>query len=174
MNSLILLVTLSLILISHSPLVVNAGPGLDMGIQVCRHSMPDIMNCMSILRSDPKILNAESYLELSRAILELGLKKGVEGQNFLKGLVQRNNVPAIKECANLHYDEVVGSFRSALKELDEDPDTANSDAKVAGDGPNACDRALTSAHIVNPDIAALNHQIKLLSNIAFQAIIKIP
>ncbi|KAK7343748.1 hypothetical protein VNO77_12757 [Canavalia gladiata] len=178
MNSLALMFTLGLILISHSPLAVNAkgqyGLGLDMRIQVCRQSMPDIINCMSILRSDPKILNAENYLELSQAILELALKKGIEGQNFLKELVQINDVPAIKECANLHYDGVIGSFRSALKELKEDPDTANSDAKVAGDGPDACDRALASAHIVNPDIAALNRQIKLLSNTAFQAINKLP
>ncbi|KAK7343749.1 hypothetical protein VNO77_12760 [Canavalia gladiata] len=178
MNSLTLLFTLSLILISHSPLGVNAkdqsSSAMEMRIQVCRQNMPDIMNCMNILRSDPKILKAESYLELSQAILELALKKGIEGQNFLKELVQTNDVPVIKECANLHYDGVIGSFRSALKELKEDPDTANSDAKVAGDGPDACDRALASAHIVNPDIAALNRQIKLLSNTAFQAINKLP
>ncbi|KAK7343747.1 hypothetical protein VNO77_12756 [Canavalia gladiata] len=106
MNSSSFLFTLGLILISHSTLTVNSKDHHGNG--------PDMM---------------------AQVILELALNKGTEGQNFLKGLVQTNNVLAIQECATFHYDGMIGSFRSSLKELEEDPETANYDAKVAGDGP---------------------------------------
>ncbi|XP_020208552.1 uncharacterized protein LOC109793497, partial [Cajanus cajan] len=103
------------------------------------------------------------------AVLELSLNKGIAGQNFPKELTKKNNASAIANCATIHYDEVVGSFKSALAELKEDPDTANYDAKVAGDGAVSCQQALDDAHIVNPDINALNNQISLLNHISFLA-----
>lgn len=84
------------------------------------------------------------------------------------------NSQAIKECATTLYDGVVGSFKSALVELGEDTMTANYDAKVSGDGPTTCDRALATEKLNNPSIAALNRDILLLSKLAFLATDKLP
>ncbi|XP_061345133.1 uncharacterized protein LOC133290989 [Gastrolobium bilobum] len=163
-----LLVTLCLILISHSPLQANAKGRRVIG-QVCKEALEDRAMCMTILRSDPRILHSKNYVQLSNMVLQLALNKGIEGQNFLKQLALTNISPAISQCANFDYDGVVESFKSALGELKDDPQTANYDAKVAGDGTDTCERGLAAAHIVNPAISALNREILLLSKIAFLA-----
>ncbi|XP_061345115.1 uncharacterized protein LOC133290972 [Gastrolobium bilobum] len=163
-----LLLTLCLILISHSPLQANA-KGQRVCGQVCKEALEDRAMCMTILRSDPRILRSKNYVQLSKMVLQLALNKGIEGQNFLKQLALTNISPAIEQCANFDYDGVVESFKSALGELEDDPQTANYDAKVAGDGPDTCERGLAAAHIVNPAISALNREILLLSKIAFLA-----
>jgi len=87
--------------------------------------------------------------------------------------VKTKYVLAIAECANSDYEYVVMAFRSALSELIYDSLTAifaNNDAKHAAYGPEYCETALTSVHIVNLAISILNHQISLLSFIAFLAI----
>ncbi|XP_027364696.1 uncharacterized protein LOC113871788 [Abrus precatorius] len=166
-----LVFTLCLILLSHSPLAANAksekSHGSDLVGKICKETMQDNARCLELLNEEPRTHEAKNYLELSKVILEFALKKGIEGQNFLKGLGTASR--AISECANFHYNGVVGSFRSSLNEISDDPQTANYDAKVAGDGPDACARGLASEKIVNPDINALNSKISLLSNIAFWA-----
>ena len=169
-----LLFTLGLILIiSHAADAANSkssSGGSKLIDEVCNAAMEeDRASCLQVLRSDPKISSAKNYLQLSQYILELALQKGIQGQNFLKEIAKTNKSPAIQQCAGFDYDGVVGSFSSALGELKEDPETANYDAKVAGDGPETCERGLADEHIVNPSISSLNKNIKLLSTIAFLA-----
>nr|KYP50585.1 hypothetical protein KK1_027642 [Cajanus cajan] len=170
--------TLCLILISHSPLLANArvdvqrrllGNDSDLISQICNKILHDKINCTNILRADPRVLQAKTLYEFSKAVLELALKKGIEGQNLLKELEKKVNSLAIAECANSHYNVVVGSFKMALIELKQDPQSANYDAKVAGNEAKSCETFLVVSHIVNPVISAFNHQISLLSNIAFLA-----
>lgn len=169
-SSLLLTLCLVLIISHHADARGGGGGGGSKLIgQVCNEALEHRANCMSVARSNPKILRAKNYVQLSKAILELGLNKGIQGQNFLKGLAASNNVPAIVHCANNDYDGVVGSFRSSLGELSEDPQTANYDAKVAGDGPDTCERGLAAARIVNPAISNLNKEIWMLSFMAFLA-----
>ncbi|KAK7391239.1 hypothetical protein VNO78_19651 [Psophocarpus tetragonolobus] len=178
MNSSILcslMLTLCLITTLHFCLPTEAkahnrhrrlGGNPDLIDQICQQTFQDKVNCMNLLRADPATKQAKNLLEFSKAVLELALKKGIQGQNFLKGLAQKNNDPAIRECANSDYDGVVRSFKSALAELKVDPETSSYDAKVASDGSNNCAKAITNAHIVNPAISSLNYQISLLSKIA--------
>lgn len=160
----LLFFTLCITLISQT---ANAKHAL-MG-QVCGQALQEKVACMSILRSDPRILHAKNYRQFAELVLQLGLKKAIAGQNFLKGIAAVNKSPAIVQCANFDYDGVVGSFKSAIGELESDAQTASYDAKVAGDGPDTCERGLASEHIVNPAISGLNREILLLSNIAFIA-----
>ncbi|CAJ1976915.1 unnamed protein product [Sphenostylis stenocarpa] len=162
-------VTLCVVLISSSPMTVNAKGGL--AAKLCMDTLEDKDGCMELLKqADPKIVTAKSYEELARAVLGWAVTKGTEGQIFLKGLALVNNNPAIVQCAGFHYDGVVASFKSAMAELKDDPQTASYDAKVASDGPAACERGLVAAKINNPAIIALNRQIVLLSTLAFLAI----
>jgi len=174
-----LIFILCLITISHSSLPANAWAhdlryGDDLMNQVCQETLGQKMDCIKLLSGDRKVLEATNIFDFSKAILELALQKGKEGQQFLKKLAQETKAQAIATCANQWYAGVVGSFWSALNELKESPDTANYDAKVAGDGATYCEDSLAKAHIVNPAITALNHQTSLLSLIAFLATNRIP
>ncbi|XP_004496447.1 uncharacterized protein [Cicer arietinum] len=157
---------LGLILISQSANAKGHGGGLV--VTICKGAT-DRAACENILGSNSEISHAKSFSQLSKEVLEFAYNQAVEGQNFLKGLAQANNCPALTQCAHFDYDGAVMSFKSALAELTEDPQTANYDAKVAGDGPSQCDRGLASAQIVNPEVTALNRQILLLSEFAFLA-----
>ncbi|XP_004489730.1 uncharacterized protein [Cicer arietinum] len=163
-----LLLTLSLIIIFSQ--TSNAKLFED----VCKATAEDNDRCLQILKSEPKIVSANSDIALCKLILQFALKKGEEAQNYLKEMMKTNPSPAIKECATIHYDEVVGSFKSSLGELKEDELTANYDAKVAGDGPTTCETALASENINIPKISDLNKEILLLSKIAFLATNKLP
>ncbi|KAK7277403.1 hypothetical protein RIF29_18555 [Crotalaria pallida] len=170
MNYSLLFTTLSLILtISHAML---AASGINLHEELCKQAgADDNARCSQILKSE----SAKDYVELSRYVLQIAVKRSIEGQNYLKGVMKTNpSSKAIKECATTHYDGVVGSFKSALGELKVDPMTANYDAKVGGDGPTTCNRALAEEKINNPSIAALNSDILLLSKLAYLATDKIP
>ncbi|CAL0302997.1 unnamed protein product [Lupinus luteus] len=143
--------------------------------ELCKASGPDNTRCLELLKSDPKIVSAKDYGELSKTILQFGVKKGIEGQNYMKGMMKsKPSSAAIKQCATVLYDGVVGSFKSSLGELEVDPMTANYDAKVAGDGPTTCDRALAAEKTNNPKIAAINSNILLISKLAYLATDKLP
>nr|ACU13409.1 unknown [Glycine max] len=175
-----LALALGLIPISCSPLLANArghhhagGHHLGLVGQICTELIQNQTTCTDLVKAaDPKIAQAKTFQELAQAVLEFAVNKGIEGQTFLKGLALIEQSPAIKECANFFYDGVVGSFRSALRELKEDAQTASYDAKAAYDGPDGCNRALAAENINNPAITALNGEIALLSQIAFETICK--
>lgn len=166
-----LLFTLSLILLCHAPLQASSA---NLYESVCKEAGEDNGRCLQVLKGEPKIASAKDYVQLSKLILQMGVKKGTEGQNYLKEVMKTNPSPAIKQCATTLYDGVVGSFKSSLSELEEDGLTANYDAKVAGDGPSTCDRALAAEKINNPSIASLNSDVLLISKIAFLATNKLP
>jgi len=166
---------LGLILISQSPFAANArllglvGGGGPLVSLICAASSNKV-ECSNVL-SSPQIAQAKDNKQLSIAVVEIAIKKSVEGQAFLKGLAQKN--PKLETCAGFAYDGVVGSFKSCLGEITEDPQTASYDCKVAVDGPTQCDRVMADEHIVNPAITALNKQIAFLSELASKAVDKL-
>lgn len=161
--------TLSLILISPLPTL-----GTSLYESLCDNAGVDKARCLEVLKAEPQIVGAKDNVELCKLILEFGLKKGLEAQRFLKDAMMTTPSPAIVQCATSLYDGTIGSFKSSLSELAEDGQTANYDAKVAGDGPTTCDIALSNAKIVNPTISALNKDILLISKLAFLATDKLP
>ncbi|AES62322.1 uncharacterized protein [Medicago truncatula] len=168
---------LGLILISQSPFAANArvlglggGGGRGPLVSLLCAASSNKVECNKVL-SSPQITQAKNYKQLSKAVIEMALKKAVEGQAFLKGLAQKN--PKLETCAGFAYDGVVGSFKSCLGEITEDPQTASYDCGVVGDGPTQCDRIMADAHIVNPAITALNKQILFLSSLASRAVDKL-
>ncbi|KAE9618321.1 hypothetical protein Lal_00047973 [Lupinus albus] len=167
-----LLFTLGLVLISNAFMhaEANKGKGGKSLIEgICEETLEDKANCMRAVGSDSNVLKAKNSLQLAKAILEIALKKGIEGQSLLKELAASTNSQDLVQCANFDYDEVVLSFRSALGELKDDAQTASYDAAVAVDGPVTCNRRLAGAGIVNPVISSLNSEIMLFSNIAARA-----
>ncbi|KAL1308844.1 hypothetical protein AAHE18_17G134200 [Arachis hypogaea] len=136
-------------------------------IQICHTIATERAKCMDIMKSNPKMLSAKNIVQLSQAILELGMNKGKEGQKFLTELAKKSKSLALQQCTGFDYDSIVGSFKSALGEIKEDPMTANYDAKVTSDGPDTCNKGMANEKIVNPAITELSKEIRLLSGIAF-------
>ncbi|KAK7281169.1 hypothetical protein RIF29_08912 [Crotalaria pallida] len=123
-------------------------------------------SCFPLLKGDPRIPSAKDYLEISRFILEFGVKKGREGQAYLQGIAKKYPTELIKLCANNFYSSTILSFQSAILELKEDFLTANYDAKVAGDGPAYCAERLKEINIEEP---LINQEVALISQAAFFA-----
>ncbi|KAL2324647.1 hypothetical protein Fmac_023705 [Flemingia macrophylla] len=163
----LLLVTLGLVLISQFPVATHARGYPDTLVsQICKETS-EMDNCMKLLTAaGPSIVNAKDFTELSKAVLTLALNKGVEAQNFLKGLAQIQNSTALTQCANFYYNGMVGTFRSALGEITAGAQTANYDVSVAVDGPVFCGNLLASEKINNPAIDAINQEMMLLSSVS--------
>ncbi|KAG4952922.1 hypothetical protein AAZX31_14G019800 [Glycine max] len=171
MNSLALC-SLCLFLIAQSPWLTNAtvfGDGSDLIGQICNENPEKKIECTNILRADPTVLGAKNLLQLSEAILNLAVNKTEKAEDFLKGLANTTDVPAIANCA-LYYENAVERFMNSLQKLKcQDLKVANYLAAIAGDEPSSCETELSAAHIVNHAISAVNHQTSLLSYIAFVA-----
>ncbi|KAL1343449.1 hypothetical protein HN51_029839 [Arachis hypogaea] len=152
---------------------VNLGKSLpisDLITKVCDDELViEKAKCIDILTSNPKILAAKSPLQISKLILTLAVNKAGKGQKFLQTLAEKDKSPAIQQCAGSDYDAVIASFQSALKGIENDPITANYDAKIAGDDADNCAKGLAEAKIVNPAVTKINDEIMLLSDIAFGA-----
>ncbi|KAJ1438430.1 Pla a 1-like [Sesbania bispinosa] len=136
---------------------------------VCNEAKEDANNCLQVLKADPRITSAKDYRDLSKFILYLAINKAIQGQNYFHNLMYTHPTKAIRQCANFWYSGTIASFRSALRELAEDPESANYDARAAGDGPTSCQRAIMAEGLNNPQIRFRNYQTSLLSNIAFVA-----
>jgi len=78
--------------------------------------------------------------------------------------------PAIRQCSTYLYDKTVGAFINALSELDTDLDNALNFARVAGDGPAACEKAIEDEKANSLAIKILNNEISVLSEVAYLAI----
>ncbi|MED6162883.1 hypothetical protein PIB30_074661 [Stylosanthes scabra] len=134
---------------------------------VCESVTPHRATCMEVMRSNPKMQAAKSFVQLSKLVLKVAVYKATHGQKFLQELAKTNNCSAIQQCAGPNYDGVIRSFKSSLESIKEDAASANYDAKVAADDVHMCESHLADAKIVNPAITQLNNEIKIMSAIAF-------
>uniref|UniRef100_K7M4G7 Pectinesterase inhibitor domain-containing protein n=1 Tax=Glycine max TaxID=3847 RepID=K7M4G7_SOYBN len=139
MNSLALC-SLCLFLIAQSPWLTNAtvfGDGSDLIGQICNENPEKKIECTNILRADPTVLGAKNLLQLSEAILNLAVNKTEKAEDFLKGLANTTDVPAIANCA-LYYENAVERFMNSLQKLKcQDLKVANYLAAIAGDEPSS-------------------------------------
>ncbi|KAI5391007.1 hypothetical protein KIW84_076030 [Lathyrus oleraceus] len=162
-----LFLTISLIFNSHA-IIPKSNSNLYKN--VCKDAGKDNQRCLKLLSPNPKITSAKDYLTLSKLFLEMAIEKATKGQDYLKTLIKEfPSSHAIKNCATSDYDGLVMSFRSSLGELVVDPISANYDARVAGDGPQACDRELANEKIVNPSVSKMNNEMTFLSDVAYLA-----
>ncbi|CAK8532796.1 unnamed protein product [Lathyrus sativus] len=162
----LLLFTLSLIFISQASAALYE--------DVCLAAAEDSAQCLEVLKAVPQIASANTDMELCKLVLKFAIKEGTEAQNSLKEMVKTNPTVAVKNCATIHYDEIVGSFKSSTRELYSDTLTSNYDAKLAADGAVACDAELDREKISIPAISDLNRKMKLISKIAFLATDRLP
>jgi hypothetical protein len=162
-----ILLTVSLFFNSHSvPLKSNS----KLYQNICQDAGNDNERCLKLLEANPLIISAKNYLTLNILFLSMAIEKATKGQDYLKTLIKEYPFSqAIKQCSNDDYNALVSSFRISLSELVDDPILANYDAKVAGDGPQACDQALAKEKIVNHYVSTMNNEMKFLSYVAYLA-----
>jgi len=162
-----LLITISLIFNSHA---ISPKSSSKLYENVCKNAGNDNQRCLKLLEANPSIISAKDYRTLCKLFLEMAIEKATKGQNYLKTLMKEQpSSQAIKQCATNDYNGLVTSFKSSLSELNEDPISANYDAKVAGDGPQACEGALAKEKIVKSTLSTLNNNMKFLSVVAYLA-----
>ncbi|XP_007200094.1 uncharacterized protein LOC18766908 [Prunus persica] len=130
---------------------------------VCKNTINNA-ECLKILDSNPQALSASSYKDLAQVALGLAIANAEDSQTFINNLLKSDPRDAIKKCAS-SYKAVVASFKSSKAEIEEDPMTANYDAKIAGDDAGNCETALSSQGVKVPEISARNHVVQLYSSI---------
>ncbi|XP_004504526.2 uncharacterized protein [Cicer arietinum] len=177
MNSsthLFLLFTISLIFLSH---VTSQTLTPKLYQVVCKDAgEDDVQRCLNLFEDNRQITLAKDYITLCKLFLEMAIDKSTKAQNYLKSLLNKYPLSdAIKECATNDYNMLVYSFKGSLGELVTDPQIANYDAKVAGDGPDTCQRLLDSEKIdISSSISTLNNEMKFLSFVAYLATNHLP
>lgn len=164
---LFLLLTISMVFISHAAILPTSSPKLYE--EVCKkpHSQDFEQRCLTILRAYPEITLAKDYITFSRLFINVLLKKAKNAQNDIKILMNKYpSSKAIKECATTHYNMLTVELKVSLGELDSSPSTASLSIMYAGDGPKLCEIALADEKIVNTSISSLNNEMLFLLDIA--------
>lgn len=161
----------SLLLVFHFPLPTNGATKLVEG--VCKEAVDyatkgtlSYGSCLEALESDSRTRSASDLKDLAKIALQLALANATASKAYIDDLLKKNHTAAIEKCFSL-YKFVVGSFWSALQELDEDVMTANYDVKIAGDDASACENELLSGGVKVPEISRRNNDVQLYSSIGF-------
>ncbi|GAV89591.1 PMEI domain-containing protein [Cephalotus follicularis] len=129
-------------------------------------------NCLSALQPDPRTTSVSTFRDLAQIALQLAIANTTNSQTFIKNMLNsKGNNPhlrhAIQNCVS-SYRYAIYSFRSALNELDDDPLTANYDAKVAGDGATNCEDGVASTGQTVAPISTRNQYLLLYSDIGYR------
>ncbi|CAK8532797.1 unnamed protein product [Lathyrus sativus] len=159
-------ICLSLILFAVSPAL-----SVPLYETLCKLTRQDANDCLILLKSDARITSATNYHDLSKFILDLAVTTSISVQAYL-GKVETDfpNDQAIKQCAQQFYPKTIAAFKSALDELDKDPQGAKNDIQAAGNGPGFCEKALQREKFDNPPIHVRNNQIFVISEVAFLSV----
>ncbi|XP_058776403.1 uncharacterized protein LOC131650721 [Vicia villosa] len=109
----------------------------------CSLTVQDANICLTLLKSDSRIISATNYDDLSKYILELAVKESNAVQDYMVNLasVYFSDL-AITECAQQIYPKIIEAFKRALGEFDKDPQSAKNDIKAAGNGPGDCEKVI--------------------------------
>ncbi|KAG6673880.1 hypothetical protein I3842_15G013600 [Carya illinoinensis] len=130
-------------------------------------------SCLEALESDSRTRTTSNLKALAKIALELGLANATVSEAYVDDLLKKNRTSAPLEQCSSWYDSAVGSFRSALGELDDDVDVASYDVRIAADDANHCEDALASGGFKVPSISIRNDYIKLYSFIGYVIIDKL-
>lgn len=137
---------------------------------VCNQTI-DYTKCVQALESNPRINSVQSYEDLAEIALEMAISNANDSLSLINQMITTiangtAELEALGFCA-FCYEAIVGSFRSALLELDEDIMTANYDVAVARDEADSCEDELVSEKVQLPLISDRNSQVKLYSSIGY-------
>ncbi|KAM7252439.1 hypothetical protein ACFE04_024322 [Oxalis oulophora] len=105
--------------------------------------------CLSALLVDPKIGTVTTYHDLALSTLKLAVSNTTSSKNLFVSSKGKYNPDAIKMCIG-GFTYAIGSLGSALKEIDQDAQSAGYDAAVANDGANQCTNGFSMAKIQIP------------------------
>ncbi|CAL5185401.1 unnamed protein product [Lathyrus oleraceus] len=160
------IILLSLIFFAASPAI-----SVPLFESLCKLTRQDANDCLILLKPDSRITSATNYHDLSKFILDLAVTTSISVQAYLGELESDfPNDQAIKQCAQDFYPKTIAAFKSALGELDKDPQNSKNDIQAAGNGSGFCEKALQREKLNNPPIHVRNNQIFVLSKAAFLSV----
>ncbi|KAH7568094.1 hypothetical protein ACOSP7_009502 [Xanthoceras sorbifolium] len=152
-----------LLLLSLSPIKAN------LVNDVCKDTQ-NPTSCVSALELDAKATSTTDLKALAKMALQLAVSNSTNSKKYIEEMAGKTTEPALKKALETcvsNYVYSVGSFNSALEELDEDMDTATYDAKVAGDGAQYCEDALAFGGVKEASVSTRNGYVFLYSDIGF-------
>ncbi|KAH7525088.1 hypothetical protein FEM48_Zijuj06G0187900 [Ziziphus jujuba var. spinosa] len=154
-------ISLLIFLSSPSPPNVAASKLID---SVCKRTLEYSTKCQQLIGSDPKTKTLEDPKKLAEIVLQMSIANAQSSYDFINQMIKSNPAEPIKKCL-FWYEAVVDSFKSSQGELKQDPQTANYDAKTAGDNADTCDKELAVGPPI-PEISDRNDQVRLHSRIS--------
>ncbi|XP_044474939.1 uncharacterized protein LOC123202854 [Mangifera indica] len=157
-----------LFLHSHSLALALVAPSKDgpssLVNSVCKGTTQCSYNdCVAALALDPKTLSTTNVKLLAKTALNLAISNTTNSQTYIDKMAKKEkSSPRLKSALEFcvsQYQYSVNSFKSALRQLDVDPMTANFDAKVASDGANYCAGRLNSEGFRSQDVDSVRVKI---------------
>ncbi|KAJ0086761.1 uncharacterized protein LOC116146458 [Pistacia vera] len=176
------LLSISFFLLLHSPSPATAVPATNNDApsslvnKVCQKTtLCSYNDCVAALALDPKSSSATDAKALAKIALKLAVSNSTSSEKYIDEMAKNEgSSPGLKsalEYCVLQYQSVVLlSFRSALNEVDDDPLTANYDAKFASDGAYYCGEKLKSGGFQSHDVDSIrtrNNYVTIYSDIGF-------
>ncbi|CAN1175757.1 Cell wall / vacuolar inhibitor of fructosidase 2 [Linum perenne] len=130
-----------------------------------------LQDCLAAFASDPTAPTAD-LKGLAQIALKSGETNATEGVKHINSLLAGGSAAlspdqkaALKSCASW-FDASRLSFRSSFNELDEDVQTANYDAKIAGDDARNCHETLAKGKVSEDSVEVRVGYLQLYSNVA--------
>ncbi|KAL3638943.1 hypothetical protein CASFOL_016850 [Castilleja foliolosa] len=133
-------------------------------------------SCIKTLKSQPEIVSAKNFYDLSIAIMETGISNATNTRTYIESLLEKPNASvALKDC-KMSYDAVIASFKSALSEVRDDKefDTATYDLLIGTDDFQPCLDDVAAGKIKDPTIFNGNEVAITYGFAAYQAVDDIP
>ncbi|XP_044511550.1 cell wall / vacuolar inhibitor of fructosidase 2-like [Mangifera indica] len=172
--------SISFFLLHQSPLPAITVPTLNIEApsslvnRVCKMTtICSYKDCIAALALDPRASSTSNPKALAKIALKLVVSNSTNSKKYIEAMAKKQCFSlslksALEYCVSQYESVVIPSFKMALKEVDEDPLTANYDAKVASDGANYCEEKLSceGCHDV-ASITTRNYYVKIYSDIGF-------
>ncbi|KAJ4701075.1 Pectinesterase inhibitor domain containing protein [Melia azedarach] len=126
--------------------------------------------CLKVLKSDPQTASASTPLALANGVLKMAMSDTIMASERIRVLLtSKYTKPAYKaamEGCIYWYNVAAGDFNVSMRELNEDPPTANYDAMLAGTQTQYFQNALASDRVQVPEIVTLNIKLVFFSLVA--------
>ncbi|KAH7525089.1 hypothetical protein FEM48_Zijuj06G0188000 [Ziziphus jujuba var. spinosa] len=155
--------TISMLIFLSSSSSTNAASKLVNSI--CSQTGDYASKCQQLIGSDRKTKDLEDPKKLAEIVLQMSLEDAQKSYDFINQMLKEKATEPVERCV-FWYEAVVASFKSAHAELEEDPESANYDVKIAGDYADNCENGLANGSPI-PEISAKNDQVWLSSRIGF-------
>ncbi|KAK7268548.1 hypothetical protein RIF29_21249 [Crotalaria pallida] len=166
-----ILFSLTLIFISHAPLPASS---LNLHQTVCSETSVEYNQkydeCVKALEVDPQIPSANTYVTLSKLIIEIAIKNSTGIQDYLKILRSSDPSPAINSCAIFDFTRIIQDFKSALAIVASSPQSASNEVSDAQSRWSQCGTSIQNEPKPHYELLPLIDHVLFFCQILYKSI----